>query len=218
LLRPHRRALRAGGVDVAAQATMQASDAIVDPAPDAPREPGAGWRTIREPAFGVAIDVPNAWQSRVGLLERTRILGIRIESPEPKWFDSPGQGWNRLEVKPGVENAVLQVDLDPPDPPADLDAVIHDTWSKVLNVKLLDTRRDVHVGGLAGFAVVQGLKGAGFRLGRVRIGASLKADLVQTQMWLRGAGRSLHVIHVTPTDATELRAAMEKVAGTLRLE
>jgi len=209
-----RPAKAAGG----AASLRASSDAVMDRAPDAPQAPRADWRTVREPAFGFAIDVPGEWHSRVGLLKRSRVLGIRIESPEPKWFDSPGPGWNRLEVKPGIESAVLQVDLDPPDPPAQLEAVTNDKWSKIANVKLLDTHPDLRIGGLTGFGVTQGLKGAGIGVGGVRIGESLKADLVQTQMWLRGAGRSVHVIFVAPTEATALREAMERVVGTLRLE
>jgi len=205
--------------DAAAKAAMPAPDArTVADVESVQAAGGAEWRTVREPSFGFAIDVPAAWLSRVGLLKRTRVLGIRIESPEPEWFDEPGAGWNRLEVKAGFENAILQVDLDPPDPPADLDAVRNDPWSNIVNVKLLDARPDVRLGGLVGFAVVQSLKGAGLGVGRLRIGGSLKADLVQTQFWLRARGRSIHVIHVTPAEATVMRAAMEKVVATVRLE
>jgi len=193
-----------------------ASAAPMTPAASTP--PDAGWHTVREPASGLAIDLPSAWQSRVGLLKRRRVLGVLIESPETKWFDSPGPGWNRLEVNPGVEGAILQVDLDPPGPPADLAAVANDKWSKVANVTLLDTHADLRIGGLAGFGVTQGLKGAGIGAGSMRVGGSIKADLVQTQMWLRGADRSVHVIFVTPSAATALREAMQKVVGTLRLE
>jgi hypothetical protein len=180
--------------------------------------PDADWHTVREPASGLAIDLPSAWQSRVGLLKRTRVLGVLIESPETKWFDSPGPGWNRLEVNPGVDRAILQVDLDPPSPPADLAAVANDRLSKVANVKLLDTHPDLRIGSLAGFGVTQGLKGAGIGVGSLRVGESIKADLVQTQMWLRGADHSVHVIFVAPSEATALREAMQKVVGTLRLE
>jgi hypothetical protein len=186
--------------------------------PTASTPPDAGWHTVREPASGLAIELPSAWQSRVGLLKRRRVLGVLIESPETKWFDSVGPGWNRLEVNPGVDLAILQVDIDPPSPPADLAAVANDTWSKVANVTLLDTHPDLRIGGLAGFGVTQGLKGAGIGVGRIRVGGSIKADLVQTQMWLRGADRSVHVIFVTPSEATALREAMQKVVGTLRLE
>ena len=193
-------------------------DAAAPAAPAASTPPDAGWHTVREPASGLAIDLPGAWQSRVGLLKRTRVLGVLIESPEPKWFDSPGPGWNRLEATPGVEGAVLQIDLDPPNLPADLAAVENDKWSKIANVTLLDTHPDLRMGGLAGFGVTQGLKGAGFGVGGIRLGESLEADLVQTQMWLRGAARSVHVIHVTPRQATALREAMAKAVGSLRLE
>ena len=180
--------------------------------------PGAGWRTVREPTSGLAIDLPSAWGSRVGLLKRSRVLGVLIESPEPKWFDSPRSGWNRLEVKPAVDSAVLQLDLDPPNPPADLAAVANDRWSKIANVTLLDTHPDLRVGGLTGFGVTQSLKGAGIGAGGIRIGESMKADLVQVQMWLRSAGHSVHVIFVAPSEATALREAMKQAVGTLRLE
>ena len=195
------------------------SNASVSPkGTSAATTPGADWHTVCEPASGFAIDLPGAWQSRVGLLKRTRVLGVLIESPETKWFDSPGPGWNRLESKPAVDSAVLQIDLDPPNAPADLAAVANDKWSKIANVTLLDTHPDLRIGGLAGFGVTQSLKGAGIGAGGIRIGDSIKADLVQVQMWLRGAGHSVHVILVAPRDATALREAMEKAVGTLRLE
>lgn len=176
------------------------------------------WHAVREPASGLAIDLPGAWQSRVGVLKRSRVLGVLIESPEPKWFDSPGPGWNRLEAKPGIDGAVLQVDLDPPNPPADLAAVANDKWSKIANVTLLDTLPDLRFGGLAGFGVTQGLKGAGIGAGGIRVGGSIKADLVQTQMWLRGADHSVHLIFVAPREAAALRETMQRAARTLRFE
>lgn len=199
-------------------APMAPIASIASTTPAAPMAPDAGWHAVREPASGLAIDLPSAWQVRVGRLERRRVLGVLIESPETKWFDSPGPGWNRLEVNPGVEGAILQVDLDAPNPPADLAAVANDKWSKVANVTLLDAHPDLRIGSLAGFGVTQGLKGAGIGVGSLRVGGSIKADLVQTQMWLRGADRSVHVIFVTPGAATALREAMQKVVGTLRLE
>lgn len=205
--------------DAAAPAAPAASTApAVSAAPAASTTPDAGWHTVREPASGLAIGLPGAWQSRVGLLARRRVLGVLIESPEPKWFDSPGPGWNRLEVNPGIEGAVLQVDLDPPNLPADLAAVENDKWAKVANVRLLDTHPELRIGGLAGFGVTQGLKGAGIGAGGIRVGGSLEADLVQTQMWLRGAEHSVHVIYVTPSEATAVREAMQKAVGSLRIE
>jgi len=127
--------------------------------------PGAGWLTLREPASGLAIDLPGDWETRIGLLKRTRVLGVLIESPETKWFDSPGSGWNRLEAKPAADSAALQVDLDPPNPPADLAAVASDKWSTIANVTLLDTHPDLRIGGLVGFGVTQSLKGAGIGAG-----------------------------------------------------
>ncbi|MEB2320833.1 MAG: hypothetical protein OZ935_19530 [Pseudomonadota bacterium] len=180
--------------------------------------PDSGWHTVREPHSGLAIDLPDAWQSRVGLLARRRVLGVVIESPEPKWFDSAGAGWNRLEVKPALDSAVLQVDLDPPSPPADLAAVVNDKWSKLANVTLLEEHPDLRFGDLAGFGVTQSLKGAGIGAGGIRIGGSIKADLLQTQVWLRGAGLSVHLILVCPREAAALREAMERAARTLRLE
>jgi len=199
-----------------ASASSKPSVAAMTPA--AATAPGAGWHTLRESASGLAIDLPVAWQSRVGLLKRTRVLGVLIESPEAKWLDSPGTGWNRLEAKPAVGSAVLQIDLDPPNAPADLAAVANDKWSKIANVTLLDTHPDLRIGGLAGFGVTQSLKGAGIGAGGIRIGDSIKADLVQVQMWLRGIGHTVHVIFVAPREATGLREAIEEAVGTLRLE
>ncbi|MFP5467024.1 MAG: hypothetical protein ACLGG8_05780 [Gammaproteobacteria bacterium] len=176
------------------------------------------WQTMREPDTGVAIDVPGAWQARVGVVRRSRVLGVRIESPQPRWFDAPGAGWNRLEVRPGGDEAVLQMDLEPPDPPADLAAASSDKWSALLNVRLLETHPDVHTQGFSGFGVTQGLKGAGMGAGGIRLGESLRSDLVQTQLWLRAGTRSVHLVVVTPAAATALRERMQAVIASLRLE
>lgn len=183
-----------------------------------PTPAGEGWQTLLEPDTGVAIDVPKAWQTRVGIVRRTRVLGVRIESAQPRWFDVPAAGWNRLEVRPGVDEAVLQLDLDPPDLPADLATVSSDKWSTLANVRLLEAHPDLRTQGFAGFGVTQGLKGAGIGAGGIRLGDSVRSDLVQTQQWLRADGRSVHVVVVAPATATALRERMQEVIASLRLE
>jgi hypothetical protein len=53
----------------------------------------------------------------------------------------------------------------------------------------------------------------------VRISATaVKAELHQTQLWLRGHGHALHVQHVTPRDAEALHGVIDQGLKTVRFE
>lgn len=181
--------------------------------------PEAGWRTLREPRSGLAIDLPAEWAFRTGHVASRRLLGIYMESPA-RWGDA-GAPWNALQVEPALETAVLRVNLDPGRMPASLDAVLGDFWARLFRLKVLESLPDLRLGGLAGFGVVHDLQGAGpgATLGPVRISTmAIKANLQQTQWWLRGHGHALHVHHVTPGDAAALRGVIGRVLATLRFE
>ena len=45
---------------------------------------------------------------------------------------------------------------------------------------------------------------------------AINARLLQRQIWLRGAGLSVHVHYVVPADDTQLREVMEQVVQTIR--
>jgi len=178
-----------------------------------------GWHTLREPDSGFAIDLPSNWTHRMGHFKSHRLLGVRIERM-PVWFDSPRAGWNRLEADPGLPSAMLKIDLNSDGMPADLDAVLNSRASRLLNVSVEESHADLRIGGLSGFAVVQGLKGVGpaVSVGPVRVGmGSIQADLIATQIWLRSEGLAVHVHFVVPRDARSLRDVIARAVATMRI-
>lgn len=179
-----------------------------------------GWRTLREPETGFAMEVPAKWQIQSTRLKRYKVIGIPIELP-PKWSDALPAGWNQLKIETGVENAVLQVDLNPPDMPADVEGVLKDRWAKVLTLAVAESNPEVRIGALQGFSVTHDLQGVGPKVGAgpVKVGmGSMKAELLQTQHWLRGPGHAVHTLFITPTHAHELRSVIARVLETLRFE
>jgi hypothetical protein len=180
---------------------------------------GADWRTVREPRSGLAVDLPADWAVRTGRVSSRTLLGIYVESA-PSWGDA-ARAWNTLQAETGLENMVLRLNLDPGRMPASLDAVLGDFWARLFRMKVLERHADVRLGGMAGFGVVHDLQGAGpsASLGPVRISTmTLEAQLQQTQLWLRGQGHALHVHHVTPHDAADLRKVLDRVLATIRFE
>lgn len=179
-----------------------------------------GWRTLREPETGFVMEVPPRWKAQSTRLKRYKVIGLPIELP-PKWSDALPAGWNQLKIETGVENAVLQVDLNPPDMPTDVEGVLTDRWAKVLNLAVVESNPDVRIGALQGFSVTHDLRGVGPKVGAgpVKVGmGSMKAELLQTQHWLRGPGHAVHTLFITPTHAHELRSVIAKVLETLRFE
>ena len=177
-----------------------------------------GWRTLREPETGFAMEVPPGWQAQSTRLRRYKVIGLPIELP-PKWSDALAAGWNQLKIETGVDNAVLQVDLNPPNIPADVEDVLTDRWAKVLNLAVVESNPDVRIGALQGFSVTHDLRGVGPKVGAgpVKVGmGTMKAELLQTQHWLRGPGHAVHTLFITPTHAHELRSVIAKVLETLR--
>jgi len=187
---------------------------------DAPRSTAEGWRTVRHPDLGFAVDVPAVWKCRTARVKRYRFLGIPFE-PAPRWSETPSAGWNRLTVETGLETAALQVSLNPDGFPVDLAEVVNDRWARVLNLKTIESSLDVRIGGLSGFSVLQSLEGVGPKvsLGPVTVsGGAIKARLLQKQVWLRGPDLTVHVHYVFPTDGASLREAMERIAQTVRVD
>jgi hypothetical protein len=179
-----------------------------------------GWRILREPETGFAMEVPAGWHTQSTRLKRYKVIGLTIGLP-PKWSDALPAGWNQLKIETGVENAVLQVNLNPPDMPADVEGVLTDRWAKVLNLAVVESNPDVRIGALQGFSVTHNLQGVGPKVGvgPVKVGmGSMKAELLQTQHWLRGPGHAVHTQFITPTHAHELRSVIAKVLETLRFE
>jgi hypothetical protein len=179
----------------------------------------AAWRTVREPRSGLAVDLPADWSLRTGRVNSRTLLGIYMESA-PSWGDA-AEAWNTLQVEPGLETMALRLNLDPGRMPASLDAVLGDFWARLFRMKVLAQHADVRLGGMAGFGVVHDLQGAGpsASLGPLRISTmKIRAQLQQTQLWLRGQSHALHVHHVTPHDAADLRAVLERVLATIRFE
>lgn len=151
---------------------------------------------------------------------RAKALGVPIGLP-PKWSDALPAGWNQLKIETGVESAVLQVDLNPAIMPADVEGVLKDRWAKVFNLKVVESNPDIRIGALQGFSVTHDLRGAGPKAGAgaVKVGmGTMKAELLQTQLWLRGSRHAVHALLITPTDAHDLRAVMARVVETLRFE
>ena len=178
--------------------------------------PLSGWRRIEERTTGFAVDVPSAWKVKTGTVKRGRFLGIRFEGPEPRWVDPAVAGWNRLELQPDVDGTALRIDIDPDAMPASLDEVLSSRWARVLNMKLLGSEPAVSAAGLTGFAAAHSLKGVGVGVGGLRIGGTMKADLLQRQIWLRGAPNALHLIVITPADSDALRDTMARVVASMR--
>jgi hypothetical protein len=179
-----------------------------------------GWRTLREPETGFAMEVPAGWQAQSTRLRRYKVIGLPIELP-PKWSDALTAGWNQLKIETGVENAVLQVSLNPPNMPADVEGVLTDRWAKVLNLSVVESNPDVRIGALQGFSVTHDLQGVGPKVGvgPVKVGmGTMKAELLQTQHWLRGPGHAVHTLFITPTHAHDLRSVIARVLETLRFE
>lgn len=179
-----------------------------------------GWRTLREPETGFAMEVPAGWQAQSTRLRRYKVIGLPIELP-PKWSDALAAGWNQLKIEMGLENAVLQVNLNPPNMPADVEGVLTDRWAKVLNLAVVESSPDVRIGALQGFSVTHDLRGVGPKVGvgPVKVGmGTMKAELLQTQHWLRGPGHTVHTLFITPTHAHELRSVIARVLETLRFD
>jgi len=186
----------------------------------ASRTPEEGWRTLREPQTGFAMEVPPLWKVQAATLKTVKILGVPVGAP-PKWSETLTPGWNQLKIETGVEHAVLAVNLNPDTMPADVTSVLKDRWAKVLNLKVAGSDGDVRVGRLHGFSVTHDLTGAGPQAGAgpVKVGiGKLEAELLQTQWWLRGPTHKVHAQMVTPTDAKDLRAALVRVVQTLRFD
>jgi hypothetical protein len=178
------------------------------------------WRTLREPETGFAMEVPAGWQAQSTRLRRYKVIGLPIELP-PKWSDALAAGWNQLKIETSVEDAVLQVNLNPPNMPANVEGVLTDRWAKVLNLAVVESNPDVRIGALQGFSVTHNLQGVGPKVGvgPVKVGmGSMKAELLQTQHWLRGPGHAVHTLFITPTHAHELRSVIARVLETLRFE
>ena len=191
---------------------------IDTPAPGTAHPDADDWRTLTRPDLGFSIRVPGAWRCRTAHVKLRRFLGIPFEL-EPRWSDTPADGWNRLGVDPGPSSAALVVTLNPDRFPADLAQVLNDPWARALRLRTVDAVPDVRIGGLAGFSVVQNLQGVGpkLTLGPVTVSAgTLDARLLQRQIWLRGPGLSVHVHYVVPTNDTALRETMERVVQTMR--
>jgi len=179
-----------------------------------------GWRTLREPDTGFAMEVPAKWQAQSTHVKLYKVLGLPIGLP-PKWSDALAAGWNQLKIETGVESAVLQVNLNPAIMPADVEGVLTDRWAKVLNLAVVESNPDVRIGALQGFSVTHDLRGVGPKVGAgpVKVGmGTMKAELLQTQHWLRGPGYAVHTQFITPTHAHELRSVIAKVLETLRFE
>jgi len=188
----------------------------------APTTAGAphGWQTLREPGTGFAMEVPPRWKAQAAQVKLYKVLGVPVGLP-PKWSDVLPAGWNQLKIETGVENAVLQVNLNPATMPADVEGVLHDRWAKVLNLTVVESNPDVRIGALQGFAVTHDLRGVGPKAGAgpVKVGmGTMKAELLQTQHWLRGPGYAVHTTVVTPTDAHELRSVVAKVLESVRFD
>jgi hypothetical protein len=179
-----------------------------------------GWRTLREPETGFAMEVPAGWQAQSTRLRRYKVIGLPIELP-PKWSDALAAGWNQLKIEMGLEDAVLQVNLNPPNMPPDVEGVLTDRWAKVLNLAVVESNPDVRIGALQGFSVTHDLQGVGPKIGAgpIKVGmGTMKAELLQTQHWLRGPGHVVHTLFITPTHAHELRSVIAKVLESLRFE
>lgn len=174
------------------------------------------WQTVREPQSGLSINLPQAWQVRVGRINRTRLLGIRFESPEPSWFATLDQaGWNRLEAFPGVAGALLRIDLDSGSVPRDLEAVLSDRWAKLANIKVIKTLPDLQTNGLSGFGVVHELKGGRTPATDQDIAGNI--ELLQTQRWLAQGSHTVHILSTVPPEGNALHDAIERAVATVRL-
>jgi hypothetical protein len=179
-----------------------------------------GWRTLREPETGFAMEVPAKWQTQAAHVKLYKVLGVPVGLP-PKWSDALPAGWNQLKIETGVESAVLQVNLNPALMPADVEGVLKDRWAKVLNLTVVESNPDVRIGALQGFSVTHDLRGVGPKVGAgpVKVGVgTMKAELLQTQHWLRGPRYAVHATIITPTDAHELRSVIARVLETLRFD
>lgn len=188
------------------------------PAPGAAHPDADGWQTLARPDLHFTVRVPAAWRCRTARVKARRFFGIPFELG-PRWSDTPADGWNRLSVDTGVPAAALAVSLDPEPFPVDLAQVMNDPWARALALRTVEAVPDVRIGGLAGFSVLQDLQGVGpkLTLGPVTVsGGTIDARLLQRQIWLRGAGLSVHVHYVVPADDTGLREAMERVVQTIR--
>jgi hypothetical protein len=209
-------------VDAVAAVTGRAVGAGVAAGVAAPATVGgtAGWRTLREPETGFAMEVPATWRTQAARIKRYKVLGLPLELA-PRWSDVLPAGWNQLKIETGVENAVLQVNLNPAIMPADVDGVLKDRWARLLNLAVVESNPDVRIGALQGFSVTHDLRGVGPKIGAgpVKVGmGTMKAELLQTQHWLRAPRYAVHTTVVTPTDALELRNVIARVLETLRFD
>src|SRR5690606_9526935 len=89
-------------------------------------------------------------------------------------------------------------------------------WARVLNMKLLGSEPRVSAAGLSSFAATHSLKGVGVGVWGLRIGGTMKADLLQRQGWLRGAPNALHLIVITQAESDALRDTMARVVASMR--
>lgn len=175
---------------------------------------GGDWIRVHDSRTGVSVSLPSAWSIRSGNITRRKLLGVVIESPEPRWNPAPDAApWNRLEAKPGVEGSLVQIDLDNPNLPGDLDAVINSRLPGLIKMTLLDSFPDVQVSGFSGFGVVHAMP----RMVTEDEDSITPIDLVQTQYWLRGHGHQLHMIATMPSNFASLAEAATQIMQSIRV-
>lgn len=179
------------------------------------------WTWYRDPATGFAIELPAAWQVRVGTTKELKLLGIRIQRP-PQMTARYNEPWNTLEATlPGMAVAIA-VMLNPTEMPATLDAVLDSRLASLLNVRVVSSEPSVRIGALEGFSVLQDLQGAAggsVQLGPIAVRvAGVKDKLLQRQVWLRSATGNVHVQAVTPTDADALRLVIDRGIASMRFD
>jgi hypothetical protein len=180
-----------------------------------------GWQTVRHTVLGFAIDLPEGWTIRTATVKRIHLFWVIPFEPEPRWSEAASGNWNRLVVDTGADAVALQVSLNPPGFPARFEDTVNERLSKLLNVRTIDSSLDARIGAFSGFSVVQDLEGVGpsISFGPVTIsGGTSKARLLQKQAWVRSQGLSIHVQYVVPKDDSALRAALDRVVATIRIE
>lgn len=175
-------------------------------------EPGGDWIKVRDSRSGVSVSLPSAWSVRSGNITRRKLLGVVIESPEPRWNSTlDGASWNRLEAKPAVDGTLVQIDLDKPNMPPDLDSVINSRLTNLVKMRLLESFPDVRANGFSGFGVVHALP----RMVTEDEDTITPLELIQTQYWLRGHGHQLHLTATVPRDFDSLTEATTQILQSI---